>query len=90
MNLNLIVFIQEIIYLKKGWNIYIYIYWIALYVNGDNVTNFDIPKEIKKFTRNKNIITNIYRMQAYDSIMFGYFCFGFVYFMFEKKNLVKL
>ena len=90
MNLNLIVFIQEIIYLKKGWNIYIYIYWIALYVNGDNVTNFDIPKEIKKFTRNKNIITNIYRMQSYDSIMFGYFCFGFVYFMFEKKNLVKL
>ena len=48
---------------------------IALYVNRDNATYFDslwvehIPKEIKKFIGNKNIITNIYRIQAYDSIM---------------------
>ena len=41
--------------------------WIALYVNGNNVTYFDrfgvghIPKEVKKFIRNKNITTNIYR-----------------------------
>ena len=27
------------------------------------------PKEIKKFIGNKNIITYIYRIQAYDSIM---------------------
>ena len=27
-----------------------------------------IPKEIKKFRGNKNIITNIYRIQAYDLI----------------------
>ena len=37
-----------------------------------------IPKEIKKFIGNKNIITNIYRIQAYDSIMYGYFCSGFM------------
>ena len=49
-------------------------HWIALYVDGDNVTYFEnfgvehIPKEIKKFITNKDIITNIYRMQAYDSI----------------------
>ena len=62
-------------------------HWIALYVNAKNVTYFDsfgvehIPKEIRKFIRNKNIITNIYRIQAYDSIMYGYFCIGFIDFM---------
>ena len=53
--------------------------WIALYVNCNNVTYFvsfevkDIPKEIIKFIRNKNNITNIYRIQAYDPIIYGYF-----------------
>ena len=43
-------------------------HWIAFYVNAENVTYFDsfgvdhIPNEIKKFIRNKNIMTNIYRM----------------------------
>ena len=52
-------------------------YWIALYVKAENVTYFYIfgaeyiPKDIQKFIGNKNIITNIYRMQAYDSIMCG-------------------
>ena len=41
-------------------------HWIAFYANDNNVTYFDsfgvehIPKEIKKFIGNKNIITNIY------------------------------
>ena len=60
-------------------------HWIALYVNGNNrrasfvSIHFDslgfehIPKEIKKFKGNKNVITNIYRIQAYDSIRCGYF-----------------
>ena len=54
--------------------------WIALYVNGNNIIYFHsfgvehIPKEIKKFIRNKNIITNIYRIQAYNSIMCRYVC----------------
>ena len=45
-------------------------YWIALYVNGNNATYLDsfgvehIPKESKKFIGNKNIITNIKRIQA--------------------------
>ena len=52
-------------------------HWIPLYVNDDNVTYFDsfgvehIPKEIRKVIGNKNIITNIYRIQADDSIMCG-------------------
>ena len=62
-------------------------HWIALYVNGNNTKYFDsfgvehIPKEIKKFIGNKNIITNIYRIQAYDSVMCGYFYIQFIDFM---------
>ena len=40
-----------------------------------------ISKEIKKFIGNKNILANIYRVLAYDSIMCGYFCIGFIDFM---------
>ena len=53
-------------------------HWIALYVNNKTVTYFDsfgvehIPKEIKKFINNKNIITNMFRIQEYDSAMCGY------------------
>ena len=54
-------------------------HWVALWVNNNNVTYFDsfgvehIPKEIKTFINNKNIKTNIFRIQAYDSVMRGYF-----------------
>ena len=49
-------------------------HWIALYVNNKIVIYFDsfgvahIPKEIMKFINRKKTITNIYRIQAYDSI----------------------
>ena len=69
-------------------------HWIALFVNCDNIINFGsfgvayIPTEIKQFIGNKNIMTNIYRIQAYDSIMCGYFCIGFIDFMLEGKSLL--
>ena len=69
-------------------------HWIALHVNGNNIICFDsfgvehIPKEIKKFIGNKNIISNIYRIQANDSIMCAYFCIGFIGFMFKGKSLL--
>ena len=47
-----------------------------------------LPKEIRKFIGNKNVITNIYRIQAYDSIMFGYFLIGLTDFMLKGKNLL--
>ena len=59
-------------------------HWIALYVNNRIVTYFDsfgvehIPKEIKKFINNKNIIFSIYRVQNYDSVICGYFCVGLI------------
>ena len=67
--------------------------WVALYVNKKNIIYFDsfgvehIPREIMKFIPRKKIITNIYRIQAYDSIMWGYFCIGFIKFMFNGKSL---
>ena len=36
----------------------------------------------------KKIITNIYRIQAYDSIVCGYFCLGFIDFMLKGKSLL--
>ena len=47
-----------------------------------------LPKEIRKFIGNKNVITNIYRIQAYDSIMFRYFLIGLTDFMLKGKNLL--
>ena len=63
-------------------------------MGGDNVTYFDsfgvkcIPKEIKKFTGSKNIITKIYRIQVNDSIICGHFCIGFIDFMLKGKSLL--
>ena len=54
-------------------------HWVALYVNNKTVIYFDsfgvehIPKGIKKFITNKNVIANIFRIQAYDSVMCGKF-----------------
>ena len=68
-------------------------HWVALWVNNNNVTYFDsfgvenISKEIKAFIKNKNVKTNIFRIQAYDSIMCGYFCIGYIDFMFKGKSL---
>ena len=68
-------------------------HWVALYVNNKTITYFDsfgvehIPKEIMKFIDNKNIITNIFRTQAYDSIMCGYFCIGVINFTFNGNSL---
>ena len=36
---------------------------------------------------NKNIQTNFFRIQAYDSVMWGYFCIGFNDFILAGKTL---
>ena len=69
-------------------------HWIALYVKNKKVVYFDsfgvghVPKEIIKFIKNKDIIPNIFRLQAYDSIMYGYFCIKFIDYMFDDKTLI--
>ena len=66
---------------------------MALYVNNKTVTYFDcfgvghIPKEIMKCIGSKNIIANTFRIQVYDSIMWGCLCIGVISFMFNGNSL---
>ena len=75
-------------------NAKMYIHWIALYVKDNEITYFNsfvvehVPKEIKKFIGNKNIEKNIFRIQAGNSIICGYFCIGFIDFMLAGKSLI--
>ena len=78
-------------------------HWIALYENAENVTYFGIEQiqsfivsELNKFKKKleksleiKKSITNIYRVQAYDSIMSRYICIGFIDFMLKGKSLLE-
>ena len=70
-------------------------HWVALYIHNNDLTYFNsfgvehIPKERKTFINNKNIKTNIFRIQAYDSIMCRYFCIGFIDFMLAGKTLTE-
>ena len=77
-------------------------HWISLFVKTNAVIYFDsfgvehIPKEINKFINNdatksrslKRIKSNIFRIQAYDSIMCGYFCIEFINYMLKGKTLL--
>ena len=64
-----------------------------MYALNNNVTYFDSfgvvhnPKETKKFIKGSSITTNIFRIQAYDSLICEYFCIGFIDFMLKSKIL---
>ena len=68
-------------------------HWIALFCRRSEIVYFDsfgvehVPEEIKEFIGNKNIKANIFRVQANDSVMCGYFCIGFIDFMLAGKKL---
>ena len=68
-------------------------YWIALFCNRNKIVYFNsfgvepIPEEIKEFVGNRNIKANIFRVQPNNSVMCGYFCIGFIDFMFANKTL---
>ena len=57
-------------------------HWIALFCKRSQIIYFDsfgvehVPEEIKELIGNKNILANIFRVQAKDSITCGYFCIG--------------
>ena len=73
---------------------------IVLYVNGNNGKTFydaiyfdsfevkHIPKEIEKSIGNKNVMKNIYKIQAQNSIMCEYFCLGFIDFILKSKSVL--
>ena len=44
-------------------------------------------KKLKHLLVIKNIKTNIFRIQAYRSVMCGYFCIGFIDFVHAGKTL---
>ena len=68
-------------------------HWVSLFLKTKYTVYFDsfsvehIPKEINKFV-NKDINSNIFRIQAYDSIMRGYFCIEFINYMLKGKTLL--
>ena len=68
-------------------------HWIALSCNRSEIVYLDsfgiehVPQEIKEFVENKNIIAHIFRVQANNSIMCGYFCTGFIDFMLADKKV---
>ena len=65
-----------------------------MHLNGNNVTYLNkfgvehIPREIKRFINESTVTTNIFRIQAYDSVMYGYFCIEFIDFMIKSKSLI--
>ena len=69
-------------------------HWVSLFVKPKYTVYFDsfgiehIPKEINKFIGNNNIKSNIFRIQAYDSIMCGYFCIDFFNYMLKGETLL--
>ena len=69
-------------------------HWVSLFVKTNEAIYFDsfgiehIPKEINKFIGNNKIKSNIFRIQAYDSIMCRYFCIEFINYMLKGKTLL--
>ena len=71
-------------------------HWVSLWVNNsNNATYFHsfrvelILKRIKTLISNKNFKTNVFRIQAYNSIMCGYFCIEFIDFMLAGKTFTE-
>ena len=77
MNMQILEHIGLLFFCKKSEIVYF-----------DSFSVEHIPKEIKKVIGNKNIKANIYRVQANDSVMCGYFCIGFIDFMLAGKTLI--
>ena len=69
-------------------------HWIALFIKTNEAILFDsfgiehTPNDINKFIGNKDIKSNIFRLQAYDSIMCGYYCIEFINYMLKGKTLL--
>ena len=67
--------------------------WIALFCNKNEIVYVNsfgvehIPEEIKELIANKSIIANIFRAQANNSIIYGYFCIELIEFMLAGRKL---
>ena len=54
-----------------------------------NIFQKELEISIGKFIGNKNIIRNIYRIQTYNSLVWGYFCIEFIDFLLKGKSLLE-
>ena len=67
--------------------------WVSLFVKPKYTVYFDtfgiehIPKEINRFINN-DIKINMFKIQAYDSIVCRYFCIEFINYMLKGKTLL--
>ena len=67
-------------------------HWIALFCKKNKIVYFDsfsvehIPEEIKECIGNKNIKANIFRVQANNLVMCGYFLSGLLILCLQVKN----
>ena len=57
-------------------------------INLDSFGVKHVPKEIRHFIGNKNIQTNIFTIQANNSIMCENVCIGFIDYMLAGKSLI--
>ena len=76
MNIKILVHIGLLYFVKKNEIVYF-----------DSFGIEHIHEEIKKFFGNRNIKANMFRVQANNSIMYGYFCIGFIDLMLASKTL---
>ena len=69
------------------------IHWVALFCNRSEMVYFDsfsvehVPDDIKEFIGNKNTIANIFRVQANNPVLCGYFSIELIDFMLADKKL---
>ena len=62
------------------------IFWCRTYTKEIKIF---INRPLSSALQNKNITIIFFRIQAYDSIMCGYFCIAFINFMFKGKILTE-
>ena len=74
MNIQILVHIGLLYFVEK----------MKLFISIASVLNIFL-KKLKNLLKIKTI-TNSFRIQAYDSIMCGYFCMGFINFMLAGKK----
>ena len=70
-------------------NMKIQVHTGSLYLLNENI-QFILNIFLKKLFKfiNNDIKSNIFRIQAYDSIMCGYFCIEFIIYMLKGKTLL--
>ena len=73
---------------KKGTH------WVSLFIDNNLALYFDyfgieyIPQEVLNKIRDKSITHNIFRIQANESVMCGFYCMAFIEYMLSRKTLL--